>query len=75
MSKPNGRHGKRNIERLAEALQGCFDEAVETGTRRAMEAMEPRFGKIDETLRMIWTQCGGERDKRLPIDDSRGDDA
>ena len=34
-----------------------------------MEAMEPRFEKIDATLRKIWTQCGGQADKRLPIDD------
>ena len=39
----------------------------------AMEArlnrrMDIRLDKQDDTLRMIWTQCGGKKDQRLPID-------
>ena len=78
MSRPNGRR-KRAIERLATALQECFDASIEV----AEKWMEPRFEKIDvrfekmdtrldkqdDTLRMIWTQCGGKPDQRLPIDD------
>ena len=78
MSRPNGRR-KRAIEGLAAALQECFDASIEVAEKR----MEPRFEKIDarfeqidsrldkqdDTLRMIWTQCGGKADRRLPIDD------
>ena len=71
MSKLNGRH-KRAIKGLAAALQECFDASIEAAEKR----MEPRFEKIDtrlhkqdDTLRMIWTQCGGKADQRLPIDD------
>ena len=78
MSRPNGRQ-KRAIEGLAAALQECFDTSIETAGKR----MEPRFEKIDarfekidtrldkqdDTLRMIWTQCGGKAEQRLPIDD------
>ena len=78
MSRPNGRQ-KRAIEGLAAALQECFDTSIEVAEKR----MEPRFEKIDarfenmdtrldkqdDTLRMIWTQCGGKPDQRLPIDD------
>ena len=71
MSGPNGRQ-KRAIEGLATALQECFDSSIEVAEKR----MEPRFEKIDtrldkqdDTLRMIWTQCGGKPDQRLPIDD------
>ena len=33
------------------------------------DKMETHLGKQDDTLRMIWTQCGGKADQRLPIDD------
>ena len=71
MSRPNGRQ-KHAIEGLAAALQACFDASIEVAGKR----MEPRFEKIDarldrqdDTLRMIWTQCGGNPDQRLPVDD------
>ena len=78
MSRPNGRQ-KRAIEGLATALQECFDASIEVAEKR----MEPRFEKMDtrfeqidtrldkqgDTLRMIWTQCGGKSDQRLPVDD------
>ena len=71
MSRPNGRQ-KRAIEGLAAALQECFDASIEVADKR----MEPRFEKMDarldrqdDTLRMIWTQCGGDAGQRLPIDD------
>ena len=78
MSRPNGRQ-KHAIEGLAAALQACFDVSIEVADKR----MEPRFEKIDtrfekidthldrqdDTLRMIWTQCGGNPDQRLPVDD------
>ena len=75
MSRPNGRQ-KRAIEGLATALLECFDASIDVAEKRFEKRMEPRFEKIDtrldkqdDTLRMIWTQCGGKADQRLPIDD------
>ena len=75
MSRPNGRQ-KRAIEGLATALQECFDASIEVSEKRVEQRMAPRFenmdtrfDKQDDTLRMIWTQCGGRPDQRLPIDD------
>ena len=71
MSRSNGRQ-RRAIEGLAAALQECLDASIEASGKQ----MEPRFEKIegrldrqDDTLRMIWTQCGGRSDQRLPVDD------
>ena len=78
MSRPNGRQ-RRAIEGLAAALQECLDASIESAGKR----MEPRFEKIEgrldkqddtlgrqnQTLRMIWTRCGGKADQRLPVDD------
>ena len=33
------------------------------------DKMEAHLDKQDDTLRMIWMQCGGRADQRLPIDD------
>ena len=75
MSGPNGRQ-KRAIEGLATALQECFDASIDVAEKRFEKRMEPRFEKIDtrldkqdDTLRMIWKQCGGKSDQRLPVDD------
>ena len=75
MSGPNGRR-KRAIEGLAAALQECFDASIDVAGKRFERRMEPRFeamdtrlDKQDDTLRMIWTQCGGKSDQRLPVDD------
>lgn len=64
MTKPNGRQQKA-IEGLAAALTECFDAAVEAGENRTRPLLEAQ----NETLRMIWRQCGGKEDKRLPIDE------
>ena len=74
MSKLDGRQKKaleglaaalRPTEDLAGALTECFEAAVEAGTKH----VDTRLDKQDATLRMIWTQCGGKADQRLPIDD------
>ena len=75
MSKPNGRTQKA-IEGLAAALTECFEAATESAANRVkdevkggiMEEITPRLDRQDATLRMIWTQCGGRQDERLPID-------
>ena len=64
---PPGRD-ERTAE-LAAALTECFDAAVEAGAKRVKAEWEPRFDKQDATLRMIWSQCGGDENRRLPIDD------
>ena len=109
MGKTNGRQRRKNIERLADALQDCFDEAANAAAERAANtaaeraanaaaeraantaaeraanaaaeraasAVADRFDaewrplvdKQNETLRMIWRQCGGKPEQRLPIDD------
>ena len=93
MGKTDGRQRRKNIERLADALQDCFDEAANTAAERAANtaaeraanaAVEraanaaadrfdakwrPLVDKQNETLRMIWRQCGGKPEQRLPIDD------
>ena len=64
------------IQDLADALQRCFDSAVERGADRVKKELEPRLDRMDgrldrqdDTLRMIWKQCGGNADQRLPIDE------
>ena len=78
MSRPNGRRA-RAIQGFATALQECFDASIEAAEKRfepRFEAIDSRFEKVetrldkqDATLRMIWTQCGGKPDQRLPVDD------
>lgn len=71
MSKPDGRQ-KRAIENLTAALSECFDAATESAAERAADRVKAELGvrmdRQDDTLRMIWTQCGGGKDVRLPID-------
>ena len=78
MSRPTGRR-TRAIQGLAAALQECFDASMEEAEKRIeprfekidsrFEKVETRLDKQDATLRMIWTQCGGKPDQRLPVDD------
>ena len=74
------RPSEEQTAELAAALQSCLDSAVEQGARRATEEIRkefrPRFDKMDsrldkqdETLRMVWRQCGGRENEHLPIDD------
>ena len=72
MSKADGRQA-RAIQGLAAALQECLDSAVESSARRVREEVRaefgPRFDRQDETLRLVWRQCGGDPGRRLPVDD------
>ena len=66
-------------EMLAAALNECFEAATEAGTKHvdaalarqdaALARQDAVLEKQNDTLRMIWTQCGGRPDQRLPIDD------
>ena len=50
-----------------------FDSAVESSARQVRQEVRadigPRFDRQDATLRLMWRQCGGDPDRRLPIDD------
>lgn len=76
MSKPNGRTPMKRLaealkpppfdtEELAAALTECFEAATAAGTKH----VDARLDRQDETLRMMWKQCGGDANQRLPIDD------
>ena len=69
MYKTDGRQRRRNIERLADALQDCFDESADAAADRIDAKWRPLVDQQNETLRMIWRQCGGKAEQRLPIDD------
>ena len=72
MSKANGRQA-RAIQGLAAALQECLDSAVESSARQVRQEVRAEFGtrfdRQDATLRLMWRQCGGDPDRRLPVDD------
>ena len=84
MDKPNGsRPAERlaaalkptyDVAKVAEALQDCMDSAVERAAERAADRAADRAAeKVKQemlpTLRMIWKQCKGDPNQRLPIDD------
>ena len=43
----------RPIERLADALQECFNEAAENAANRAIKKIEPRLDRQDQTIRQM----------------------
>ena len=66
------------IEKLASALQECLNEAAEFGAKKADGAikemrdhMDGRLDRQDDTLRMVWKQCGGNPRMKLPIDEGK----
>ena len=77
MSKPNGSKPIQRLaaalrppqDELAAALQDCLDSAAQTAAQEVKDELIPRLDKQDETLRMVWRQCGGDRNTHLPIDD------
>ena len=80
MDKPNGsRPAERlaaalkptyDVEKVAAALQDCMDSAVERAAERAADRAAERVKQeMLPTLRMIWKQCKGDPNQRLPIDD------
>ena len=50
-------------ERATQAAERAADAA-----EKAVREVGPRLDRQDATLRMIWMQCGGKEDQRLPID-------
>lgn len=85
MSRPNGRQRRAIeglAAALQECLDASIESAGKRMEPR-FEKIEGRLDKQDDTLgrqddtlrrqnhtlRMIWTQCGGKADQRLPVDD------
>ena len=65
-----------DVEEVAVALQGCMDSATHAAAQEVKRELAPRLDKVDArldkqdgTLRMIWKQCRGDPNQRLPIDD------
>ena len=56
--KHNRRHN-RPLEKAQQAAEEAKDVA---------QGLSVRLDRQDDTLRMIWTQCGGRKDAHLPID-------
>ena len=85
MSRPNGRQKRAieglaaalqecfdtSIEVAGKRMEPRFEQ-IDTRFEQIdtrFEQIDTRLDKQDDTLRMIWTQCGGKADQRLPIDD------
>lgn len=85
MSRPDGRRQRAieglaaALQECFDASIEVAEKRMEPRFKRIdarFEQIDTRFEKIethldkqDDTLRMIWTQCGGKADQRLPIDD------
>ena len=54
-------------ERAATSVTAELKADMNAMERRLNKRMDGRLDKQDDTLRMIWTQCGGTA-QRLPID-------
>ena len=51
----------------AQQAAGKAQRAAEEA-KDVAQGLSVRLDRQDDTLRMIWTQCGGRKDARLPID-------
>ena len=54
-------------EKAAESVKAELKADMNAMEGRLNKRMDNRLDKQDDTLRMIWTQCGGKA-QRLPID-------
>ena len=62
--EPLRRHNRRlGRQQAAEKAQQAAEEAKDVA-----QGLSVRLDRQDDTLRMIWTQCGGRKDAHLPID-------
>ena len=59
---------ERAAEKAAESVKTELKADMHAMEARLNRRMDIRLDKQDDTLRMIWTQCGGKKDQRLPID-------
>ena len=60
-------------ERAAEkAADRAAEKAADRAAKKAAESIKAdlndTLARQNDTLRMIWTQCGGKKSQRLPID-------
>ena len=56
---------KQILDETLNAHKRTLDEALNAQNRTLNEALSAQ----NRTLRMIWQQCGGRPDQRLPIDE------
>lgn len=56
---------KQTLDETLNAHKRTLDEALNAQNRTLNEALSAQ----NRTLRMIWQQCGGRPDQRLPIDE------
>ena len=57
----------RAAERAAASVKAELKADMNAMEGRLIKRMDDRLDRQDDTLRMIWTQCGGTA-RRLPID-------
>lgn len=56
--------------RVGEEIRSEVQSEVRSKFRSEIrDEFGPRFDRQDETLRLMWRQCGGDPDRRLPVDD------
>ena len=59
------------VEAGENRTKGILDETLDAQNKtlnKALDAQNETLNAQTETLRMIWQQCGGRPDQRLPID-------
>ena len=85
MSRPGGRRVRAieglaaalqecfdaSIEAAEKRFEPRFDRQDETLRQQneTLRRQDETLRRQNHTLRMIWTQCGGKSDQRLPVDD------
>ena len=56
--------------RVGEEIRDEIRDGIRNEFRDEIQAeFGPRFDRQDETMRLMWRQCGGDPDRRLPVDD------
>ena len=56
--------------RVGEEIRSEIRNEIQSEVRSEIrDEFGPRFDRQDETLRLMWRQCGGDPDRRLPVDD------
>ena len=57
----------RTLNEALDAQNKTLDEAL-SAQNKTLDAQNKTLDAQTETLRMVWQQCGGRPDQRLPID-------
>ena len=57
------------FDRQREEIRAEFGPRFDRHREEIRAEFGPRFDRQDDTLRLMWRQCGGDPDRRLPVDD------